>query len=194
MECMKRLMRFNQKPVPMIVCFFICLLADIHAIAGNLAFSYFGKGPDPYEKKIIKLRELEFRDSTIVNILSSDVPEIKDICRLNSENHYIRMVFENDSLTQIVLLPEHLECQFTIDFWEIIRNNIIGYLYVDNILVIVQGKSAKRLVKKRKRTKVLNLIHFPPSNASDWSFWRYTIYDGIVTKEKHLTKKPHILF
>jgi hypothetical protein len=177
-----------------VLCVFFCLLVDIHVIAGNLAFSYSGKEPDPYENKIIKLRELEFRDSTIVNILSSDVPEIKDICRLNSENNYIRMVFKNDSLTQIVLLPEHLECQFTIDFWEIIRNNIIGYLYVDNILVIVQGESAKRLVKKRKRTKILNIIHYPPSNASDWSFWRYTINDGIVTKEKHLTKKPQILF
>ncbi len=177
-----------------VLCFFFCLLADIHVIAGNLTFSYSGKEPDPYEKKIIKLRELEFRDSTIVNILNSDVPEIKDICRLNSENHYIRMVFKKDSLTQIVLLPEHLECQFTIDFWEIIRNNIIGYLYIDNILVIVQGESAKRLVKKRKRTKVLNIINYPPSNASDWSFWRYTIYkNGIVTKERHLTKTPHIL-
>ena len=180
--------------VIMKVLFFFCLLADIQVIAGNLAFSYSGKEPDPYENKIIKLREIEFRDSTIVNILNSDVPEIKDICRLHPENHYIRMVFKNDSLTQILLLPEHLECQFTIDFWEIIRNNIIGYLYVDNILVIVQGESAKRLVKKRKRTKALNIIHYPPSNASDWSFWRYTINDGIVTKEKHLTKKPQILF
>ena len=176
------------------LCFFFCLLADIQVIAGNLAFSYSGKEPNPYENKIIKLREIEFRDSTIVNILNSDVPEIKDICRLHPENHYIRMVLKNDSLTQIVLLPEHLECQFTIDFWEIIRKNIIGYLYVDNILVIVQGESAKRLVKKRKRTKALNIIHYPPSNASDWSFWRYTINDGIVTKEKHLTKKPQILF
>ncbi len=177
-----------------VLCFFFCLVADIHVIAGNLPFFYSGKEPDPYENKIIKLRELEFRDSTIVNILSSDVPEIKDICRLSSDNNYIRMVLKNDSLIQIVLLPEHLECQFTIDFWEIIRNNIIGYLYVDNILVIVQGKSAKRLVKKKKRTKVLNIIHYPPSNASDWSFWRYTISDGIVTKEKHLTQKPQILF
>lgn len=177
-----------------VLCFFFCLLANIHVIAGNLVFSYSGKEPDPYENKIIKLRELEFRDSSIVNILNSGVPEIKDICRLNSENHYIRMVLKNDSLTQIVLLPEHLKWQFTIDFWEIIRNNIIGYLYVDNILVIVQGESAKRLVKKRKRTKVLNIIHYPPSNASDWSFWRYTINDGIVTKEKHLTKKPWMLF
>ena len=50
-----------------VLCFFFCLLADIHVIAGNLTFSYSGKEPDPYEKKIIKLRELEFRDSTIVN-------------------------------------------------------------------------------------------------------------------------------
>jgi len=177
-----------------VLCFFSWLLADIHVIAGVLTSSYFGKEIDPYENKIIKLRELEFHDSTIVNILNSDVPEIKDICKLNSENHYIRMVFKNDSLTQIVLLPEHLECQFTIDFWEIIRNNIIGYLYVDNILVIVQGKSAKRFVRKGKRTKVLNIIHYPPSNASDWYFWRYTINNGIIIKEKHLTKKPQILF
>lgn len=170
-----------------------CIFWNIHVIAGNPTVSFRNTNQDPYENRTIKLREIKFRDSTIVSVLNSAIPEIKDICRLYSENHYVRMVFIDDNPTQIALYPEHLQCQFTIDFWELMKKEIIGYLFVDDMLVIVQGKGAKHFAKKKKRRKVLSIIHYPPSNATDWSFWRYTINDGTVTKERHLTKKPQML-
>lgn len=176
-----------------LLCLLICLFLDVHVIAGIPTLFYGKTNQDCSENRRIKLREIKFRDSTIVSVLNSAVPEIKNACRLHPKNHYVRMVFINDNPTQIVLYPEHLQCQFTIDFWEIIKKDIIGYLIVDNTLVILQGKCAKHLVKKGKHTKVLSIIHYPPSNAIDWSFWRYTISDGTVTKERHLTKKPQML-
>lgn len=172
----------------------ICLFANLCMIANNPKTTYAQIKLDPYESKTIKLRKIDLRDSTIVSVLNSCIPEIKDICKLHQENHYIRMVFVNDTITHVVLYPESLRNQFTIDFWKTNKKNIIGYLYADNVLVIIQGKGAKHFVKKKGHTKELTIIHFPPSNASDWSYWRYKIENGIITKERHLTRTPYILY
>ena len=171
----------------------ICMFWDTHLIAENPTLSYSKANGNPSEIRVIKLQEIKFCDSTIASVLNLAIPEIKAICSLHPENHYVRMVFIGNNPTQIALYPEHLRCQFTIDFWGRIKKDIIGYLLVDNTLVIVQGKEAKHFVKKGKHRKMLSIINYPPSNADDWSFWRYTISDGLVTKERHLTKRPQIL-
>ena len=172
----------------------ICLLMEINVMAENPEIPY-GKKKNCFNDSLnIQLQELEFRDDIITNIVVSCVPEIRDSCKLQSKTHYIRMYFSNDVPMQIVMYPEILLCHFTIDFWRKNRKDIIGYLYVDEMLVIVQGRKVKKNINKRKGFKALTIKNYPPSNARDWSFWRYTINNNAVIKEKHLTKTPYILY
>ena len=172
----------------------ICLMMGVNIMAENPQTPYSKKVLGLDETVNIHLQEVEFRDDHIINIVASCVPEIKDSCRLENKNNYIRMCFVNENPTQIVLYPEIIPCHFTIDFWKNNRKDINGYLYIDDIMIIVQGKSAKKYIRKKQTSKILTIKHYPPSNARDWPFWRYTINNYVVTKERHLTKTPYILF
>ena len=76
--------------------------------------------------------------------------------------------------------------------WERYRKEIIGYMYVDDMLVIIQGKKAKKYINRKKEFKVITIGVYPPSCESDWSYWQYTLTGNDVIKKKHITKTPHI--
>lgn len=170
------------------------MLLAITMLAENFKTSNYKKKKSPIEVINVQLQEVEFHDENITDIVHSCIPEIINTCKIESKAHYVRMSFRNGNPTQFVMYPEILQCHFTIDFWMRNRKDILGYLYVDDMLVIVQGKKAKKFVKKKKAFKVINIENYPPSNAKDWSYWCYTLIGNDVIKEKHITKTPQILF
>lgn len=174
------------------ICTLICMFLAIIMIAKDSQTSYYKKKNDPTETRNIQLQEIEFHDSNIVNIVNSCIPEIVNTCKLQSRHHYVRMYFIKGNPTQIVMYPESLLRHFTIDFWERYRKEIIGYMYVDDMLVIIQGKKAKKYINRKKEFKVITIGVYPPSCESDWSYWQYTLTGNDVIKKKHITKTPHI--
>lgn len=168
-------------------------------LIGLCLFTLTPKGQNKSElsysraNKKIRMHEVAFRDSTIINILRPVVEEIRDTCRLQSKQHYIRLCLEEGEPMKMVLYPENIMCDFTIDSWSRNKGITVGFICIGDMMLVVQGKNAKHYVKRKRRCMELEIVNYPPSNAIDWSYWRVTMGNGAVKLERHLTKTPYKL-